>query len=324
MRNGPFGSASAHFFCAALLAATALATKLSGPAPRPQQPPQQGDAQSSILVSFNFNVRDKHDHPVENLSASQIHISSDGKEQAIESLAPVRAQPISIVFLVQQSNSRRARPRGTVFYPELQPALDCFRRLLALGASVQVAEFDNEPKAEGGFSTAASDLFDSMQKLARSEPGGASALFDSLAWASKQVAGRTGYRAIIASTDGHDNLSKLNLSESVAEVQAAKASLYIVNLSHSETIVSDKLIHNETDILAELARRTAGESQLLGDSSYGKRIFDRIAEDIMTSYNVSFRFASPRPQTELPSLKVWVDGNHLKVFAPSGDYALPH
>jgi hypothetical protein len=324
MRDGPCSPANARFFYALLLAATALGAALPGSSSKPQHSQQSGDAQSSTLINFNFNVRDNHDHPVKSLSASQIHISVEGKEQTIESLTAMPPRPISIVFLVQQSNSRRFGPHERGFYPELQPALDCFRHLLASGASVQVAKFDNEPTAEGRWAATATDLFDSMLKLARSEPGGASAFFDSLAWASKQVAQRQGFRAIIVSADGHDNLSQRTLEESVAEVQAAKASLYIVNLSNSETIVNDKLIHDETTTLTELARRAGGESQVLGYPLDAKTIFGRIADDILTSYNVTFQFVSSKPQSELRSLKVWVDGNHMKVFAPAGDYTLPH
>ncbi|HKN61029.1 MAG TPA: VWA domain-containing protein [Candidatus Acidoferrales bacterium] len=322
MRNS--SSTSSALFYGAFLVAAVLAIQLPcGPAPKRQQSSQSGEAPSTILVSFNFNVRDNHDHPIKSLSANQIHISVDGKEQTVESLIPVTPHPVSIVFLVDQSNSRRAGPRGTV-YPELQPALDCFRRLLASGASVQVAEFDNEPKPEDGFSTTASELFNSMQKLARSEPGGATALFDSVAWASKQVAQRSGYRAIIVTTDGGDNLSRLNSQESIAEVQVAKASLYFVNLSRIERVENESLIRRETNTLTELARRAGGESLILDKFLGAKAIFDRIAEDIVTSYNVSFRLDSAKPQLELRSLKVTMDGDRLKVFAPSGTYALPH
>ena len=323
MRNSSYASSSALFYSAFLVAAVLAIQPPCEPAPRRQQSSQSGEGQSAILVSFNFNVRDNHDHPIKSLSANQVHVSVDGKEQTIESLIPVSVHPISIVFLVDQSNSRRAGPHGNI-YPELQPALDCFRRLLASGASVQVAEFDNEPEPEGGFSATAPDLFNSMQELARSEPGGATALFDSLAWASKQVAQRLGYRAIIVTTDGDDNLSRLGPSDSIAEVQAAKASLYFVNLSRIERVENESLIRRETDTLTELVRRAGGESQVLDNPLGAKAIFDRIAEDIATSYNVSFRLDSAKPQLELQSLKITVDGHRLKVFAPSGNYALSH
>jgi|SRR5579872_606734 len=323
MRNSSYASSNALFYSAFLVAAVLAIQLPCEPAPKRQQPSQSGEGQSAIWVSFNFNVRDNHDHPIRSLSANQVHISVDGKEQTIESLIPVSPHPISIVFLVDQSNSRRAGLRGNI-YPELQPALDCFRRLLASGASVQVAEFDNEPKPEGGFSTTVPDLFNSMQKLARSEPGGATALFDSLAWASKQVTQRPGYRAIIVTTDGDDNLSRLGPNASIAEAQAAKASLYFVNLSRVEGVENESLIRRETNTLTELARRAGGESQILDNPLGAKAIFDRIAEDIATSYNVSFRLDSAKPQLELQSLKITVDGHRLKVFAPSGNYALPH
>jgi VWFA-related protein len=322
MRNS--FSASSALFHSAFLVAAVLAIQLPcGPAPKRQQSSRSGEALSTILVSFNFNVRDNRDHPIKSLSANQIHISIDGKEQTIESLIPVTPEPVSIVFLVDQSNSRRDSPRGTV-YPELQPAFDCFRRLLASGASVQVAEFDNEPRPEGGFTTNASELFNSVQKLARSEPGGATALFDSVAWAAKQVAQRSGYRAIIVTTDGHDNLSRLNSQESIADVQVAKASLYFVKVSPGgERVESESLIRSETNTLTELARRAGGESLILDKFHGAKAIFDRIAEDILTSYSVSLRLDSAKPLLELRSLRVTMDGDRLKVFAPSGTYALP-
>jgi len=119
-------------------------------------------------------------------------------------------------------------------------------------------------------------------------------------------------------------LSRLGPSDSIAEVQAAKASLYFVNLSRIERVENESLIRRETDTLTELVRRAGGESQVLDNPLGAKAIFDRIAEDIATSYTVSFRLDSPKPQLELESLKVTVDGDRLKVFAPSGNYALPH
>lgn len=323
MRNSSSAYSRALFYGAFLVMAVLAIKPPSGPAPKRERPSQSAEAQSSTVVSFNFNVRDKHDHSVKTLSPNQVHIFVDGKEQIIESLVPVPPQPTSIVFLDDQSNSRRTGPHGTT-YPELQPALDCFRRLLASGASIQVAEFDNEPKPEGGFVTSVPDLFNAMQKLARSQPGGATALFDSLAWASSQLAKRSGYRAIIVSTDGDDNLSRLDADASIAQAQAAKTSLYFVNVSRIGPLEDESLIRRRAKTLTDLATRVGGESQTLENPIEAKAIFDRIAEDIATSYDVSFRLDSARPQSELQSLKVAVDGDRLKVFAPSGSYALPH
>lgn len=320
MRNGSNLVGSSQFVLG--VAAAALLTLPPSSAPKPQQFVQSGNMEAAIVVNFSFNVRDNQERVVQDLSPNQMHVFVAGKEQKIESLTRVPPSPISIVFLVDQSGSRMGGSHQNI-YPELQPALDCFRPLLATGASVLVAGFNDEPMPEGGFATTAQDLFASMQVLDHRRPRGSTALFDSIAWASQQFGQRPGYRAIIVSTDGDDNMSRIKAEAFVPQVQAAKASLYFVNLAHLEHDTPQRFVRRDTNILIDTAKSVGGESLILDNPENMKAAFNRIAEDIATSYNVTFHLDSPKRVTKIHSLKITVDGDRPKIFAPSGDYALP-
>lgn len=304
------------------------ARKLSAPALAAHPASQSAQAGASIPVTLNLSVWDKQNRPVRNLDASQFHIFVAGHEQAIESLVPVPSHPISMVFLEDQSGSRIEQVGQKKSYFEMPAASRFLESLAAGGNNVTVASFAQGVKVFGPIqedpSSDPNHIDSTLVTLTHNVPHGPTALFDALSWASKQLASEPGYHAVVMVTDGIDNFSHASSNETVAIAQASKISVFFLDTIHSGNEQNRRTISGSEHNLSEAARRIGGESLFMDDARSADADFAKIAAHIATSYNVSFRFDSSKLAKELHSLKVTVDGDHLTVFSPAGDYALTH
>jgi VWFA-related protein len=116
----------------------------------------------------------------------------------------------------------------------------------------------------------------------QTEPGGMTALYDGLVRTVRDVSVRPGKKAIVAFTDGNDNISMLTGDTAIVRAKTAGVPIY--------TIAKGSDLQDETlGQLAAISRATGGMSFAIHSSSEMANVFEKVFQDVMHGYLLAFQ-----------------------------------
>jgi VWFA-related protein len=249
------------------------------------------------LVTAPFNVTDKTNRYINDLTKDDIELMEDNKPQKIFSFERQTDLPITIAMLIDISGSQEYT------LPYEKAAGERFlRRVLRPNKDIAaLVTFEHE-------SVVVQDFTSNLQKLTRAMDGvrvsvqppaiggaggtppinggsqvGWTAMYDSIYLASSDMLGReAGRRVIILLTDGQDTVSRVKLREAIERTWKNEIIVYSIGIGDP--------IHGgiDTGTLKKISAETGGRAFFPRSEEDLDKAFALIDEDLRSQYILSY------------------------------------
>ncbi len=242
---------------------------------------------------------------------------------------PGKGEAVTTVLVLDRSGSMAAPAAAGDRTPKivaLHRAAGQFVTLMRPGARTTLLPFSSTVATPRNFSDNKADLKQAIERL---KPDGETALFDAIFTAIEtlEAAKPEGKRAVVALTDGIDNVSRRRVAEVIDRAKEAKIPLHMLGLGRAKEIDADvmrrmardtggqyhhaaseeKLIQIFEDLsielhddgfdhasLTDLAAATGGKFYHARNAKDLRLYYRELAEELQTTYTVTF--PSRRPQ----------------------------
>jgi len=247
-------------------------------------PPEIAHGQQAITL--DVAVRDGSGRFVTGLRAENFEIRDDGQTRAVGELS-VEVLPVSILVLVDDSASIRARTPRDNIVPEIQASVSSFLRGLDEKDVARVGLFSEDLRVDAGFASDAEVLVNIIESM---RPSGWTHLYDAVIEALERLAPVSGRKALVLLSDGEDSRavgsgSVSTRKDTIEAVRRSDALVYTVGVkgrSHPEARGMDK------GFLRDLARQSGGLALVSGDISELDAELTLIQEDLHALYRLSY------------------------------------
>jgi Ca-activated chloride channel family protein len=228
------------------------------------------------LVEIHASVFDGRGRRMTGLAREDFEISDSGRAFAPE-IFESEESPFSLGLLIDITGSMEDA------LPLVKKA--CLDLLAELRPNdpLAVFAFHDRLAVSGEFSV---DRQQAAAAIRRLRAGGKTALFDSMARVSIQMASRKGKKALIVLTDGEDNASSLTLHSAV--LRAKREAIQIHCIAQGAALHSRKLM----DTLEAIAQATGSSVFRMEKASKIGEIFTEICRDLLSSYLLAYK---PQP-----------------------------
>jgi Ca-activated chloride channel family protein len=250
------------------------------------------------LVSVDVTAMDTEGRPVRNLRQEDFKVYSDGIEQPISFFQIEKregvARPLAIVFALDISGSMTAEE-----FVRLRTALQSFSNQLSTHPVVYaVMTFGMRVKTIQKFTSDASKLDDSLDRIARDSPNGLSThTYDAVDDAIRMLvrsAPRTREkrlmkRTVLVVTDGFPVGDTVAPQTVIERANAADVSVFVVTLpSYSRVMASSTQTPLPTPLdVSGLAELTGGRNVYANEKDYAP-LFRALAEEVSSAYVLAF------------------------------------
>jgi Ca-activated chloride channel family protein len=165
----------------------------------------------------------------------------------------------------------------------------------------------------------------SSHALNQLAPGGGTALWDAVAFASEKLATHSEAqpvaRILVVISDGEDNSSSITLKQAIARAQQGEVAVYTVSTRDDLREEPDALLGDQA--LRTLSELTGGTAFMPGSARRLNASLADLQQIIRSRYLVSYRPASFQRDGRYRTIDIDAqkDGRRLKVFARKGYYA---
>lgn len=232
-------------------------------------------------VNMLFTVSDKKGRFITNLSKEDFEITEAKKLQAITEFTAESDLPLRIGVLIDSSNSIRDR-----FRFQQEAATDFVNAVIRPGQDMgMVVSFDSSAELVTDLTGDTDVLGKAIRGL---RPGGGTALYDAVFFASKEkLMGdqpRDKFRrAIVILSDGEDNDSRYSREQALEMAQ--KADVVIYSISTNIT----RIPTDGDKVLKYFAEETGGLAFFPFKSQDLAQSFENIANELRHQYNLFYR-----------------------------------
>ncbi|MEK6287063.1 MAG: VWA domain-containing protein [Acidobacteriota bacterium] len=267
------------------------------------------------LVTVPFNVTDKKNRYINDLSKDQIDVMEDNKPQQVFSFERQTDLPITIAMLIDISGSQE-----WTLSDEVSAGKTFFRRVLRPKKDLAaVVTFEHE-------SVLVQDLTSDVEKLYRAlddvripaqsqvmqRPGstppinnsgvGSTAMFDSIYSVSSELLRReAGRRVIILVTDGADTSSSVKMREAIERTWRSEIIVYSIGIGGPMGV--------DSGTLKKIAAETGGRAFFPKNSADLDTAYAQIDEDLRSQYILAYTPANPAKDGSFRTIQVKIK-NH--------------
>ncbi len=269
-------------------------------------------------VTIFFAATD-HGKSVTDLAASDVAIRDDSRPPgAILGFRNESQLPLRLGLIVDMSESVKGRfsfeqAAATKFLQEAVVDKNDLAFVVGVNNSVLlVQDFTADPALTSR----------GVNQLA---PGGGTALWDAVAFASDKLAGRPEAgpvaRMLVVISDGEDNSSGITLKQAIARAQRGEVAVYTVSTREGLKEGTGELIGDHA--LRALSELTGGTAFMPGSLRNLNGSLADLQQVIRGRYLVSYKPAAFQPDGRYRTIDIQAqkDGRKLKVFARKGYYA---
>jgi Ca-activated chloride channel family protein len=272
-----------------------------------QDPPGLTLRVDTTLVQIPVAVTDSLNRFVLGLQKEDFHLLEDGVEQNVAHFSGEDA-PLSVGLAFDESASMDFKLRNS------QAAVAQFLKTLNPDDEAFLVEFSDTAKVSVGFTSKPSEILDA---LAKSQPGGLTAMLDAIDLAVREMKkAKNARKAIVIISDGGDNHSKYTAAQIESLVREANVQIYAMGVF--EPSLSFGLTPEEISgpkLLSEITTQTGGRAFSAAVLSDLPSVAARIAIELRNQYVLGYY---PKNQTK--------DGKYrhvdVKVTQPHGVSAL--
>jgi VWFA-related protein len=246
------------------------------------------------LVTVPFNVTDKKNHYITDLTRDELEVLEDNKPQQIFSFERQTDLPITIAMLIDVSLSEEGtlpyeREAGKRFFSRvLRPKKDLGAVISFEGEATLVQNLTSDPEK---LQRALDDVRITAQgAVARSGVGtppingdsrsGSTAIWDAVYSTSTDLLRReAGRRVVILITDGEDTSSRVNMREAIERTWRNEVIVYSIG-------IGDYRI--DSGALKKISSETGGRAFFPRNESDLDQAFTQIDEDLRTQYLLAY------------------------------------
>lgn len=305
---------------ALLLAFVAFGTKLGAqPPPRPSPtPPSLTFGVGIEMVNLTVSVTDERNRYVTDLTRRDFAVYEDGVRQNL-AIFTHENLPISMVILMDTSASMDEK------LPVAQAAAIRFVKTLRPQDRARVVQFSDRITVLQDFTSDQAALEKAIHSLRASGPTALhNALYVSLKELSKEKGqGELRRRAIVLLSDGEDTASLVTDDQVEELARQSEIGIYAISLRSSRAEDRSRLSFSQAaHLLTVLARDTGGQVYFPNSLSELDTVYDRIAEELRTQYNLGYVSDNRRRDGKWRRIVVRIpDHDDLKIRHKLGYYA---
>jgi Ca-activated chloride channel homolog len=151
------------------------------------------------------------------------------------------------------------------------------------GDSIAVYGFSDSVNELQPFTT---DKDAAKRAVLHTQPFGSTALYDAMTRVSRDLSGRDGKKVIVLFTDGDDNFSSLTKETAIAAAEGSGVPVFTI--AEGEALRRPEFLAQ----LGAISKATGGEAFTIRNTGEIRRVFEKISEDLMHGYLLSFQPAS--------------------------------
>lgn len=264
-------------------------------------------------ISVFFSAFQSNGDAVQNLLASDLTITEDGKKVTITGLELTDKDPINVVVVMDISGSMAGQKMDSA-------KLAASRFISALNSNdlVSIMSFNTNVQTEIGFTN---DFALAQKKVNLLNPvrGSGTCFYDALYNATQLTATLpSGRRAIIVLTDGVDELPNGNVCSKYLIEDVLNLAAHGVTRVPIYSIGLGNLVDNSS--LDRLARLTGGRYEFASDANKLQDLFQRVGDQLRTQYRAMYvSTAAPGPHNLV--LQATISGQQMQ---DSREFVLPN
>jgi VWFA-related protein len=303
----------------------------------------QDQSVSTLKVNVNvvqlfFNVKDKHNGLIPNLTKSDFDLVEDGKPQTIKYFTAESNLPLTLGILIDSSGSQQR-----VLDMEKEVGGQFLNEILRPKDLAFVISFDVNVELLQDYTNSSHDLRAGLNK-ARINTGGGSCggvpgigggpvpcagspkgtlLYDGVYLAGHdELANQVGRKAMIILTDGEDQGSQLNIRDAIEAAQKADSIVYVL-------LIADRGFYgvfggySGDSAMKKLAGETGGRVIEVGNKYEKlKAAFDQIAQELRSQYNIGYTPTNNKLDGSFRRVDIHPKNKDYKIQARNGYYAI--
>jgi len=273
------------------------------------------------LVAVSAVVTEKNGEPHAGLTKDDFILKQDGREQSIRYLSQGDQLPLTFVVMIDTSGSQFS------FLGDEQRACDVFFETVMGRAQDRavLVEVNREVIARSNLTNSANDLHLALYGLnSNRTERTATRLTDAIYTVSKSVLAKvTGRKAIILLSDGGENGSVVKREEAIAEAQRDNVPVYSISYSAWNGFRSPNSADPGLANLQDWSKATGGHVYEVSYSMPLKRIFENIAEELRSQYEIGYMLPADTKPGAFHKLELKTKNKQLKVQARTGFYVAP-
>jgi VWFA-related protein len=261
-------------------------------------------------VSVYAVVKDHLGHNIEGLKPEDFSVKEDGRPVEV-SLRSTPSDPVTVALALDTSGSMLPAMMDVADY-----ARTFLRGSLAPGDRTLLITFDERQHLVQPLTA---DLEHAGTQIFGAHAGGATAIWDALAYSIQQLRGVDGKRALLVFTDGLDNGSRATPSGVRELARDAGVPVYVVLMFTSSRYGDPRptaLTPREHDYV-QLAGESGGGFFRMPKKEDLPRLFAQVRDDARGEYLLSFVSKSSRPLGQARTLNIDVPRRHVVIRAPS-------
>ncbi len=256
------------------------------------------------FVELYTTVLDKQGRPVEGLQKEQFDVEEDGSRQTIARFENVEDLPIHVGILIDNSASMV----GTLGEVR-KAALGFFQQAIQPKDRAAVITFNSFPHLAVELTNDKRTLGSGLAGLV---PEGQTALYDSVMFALYYFTGIKGQRAILVLSDGRDESSRFDFSETLEYARRAGITIYSIGFRLQDLGARQKL--------SKLADETGGRSFYIQDIGELEPIYGLIQRELRSQYLIAYQSTNTEEDQDFRTVDLKVDDKSLIVKTLSGYY----
>lgn len=284
---------------------------------------QQGDKQEepvqlgTELVNVPFNVTDKKNKQITDVSRDEVQVLEDGKPQEIFSFERKLESPLTIALLIDTSGSQEL-----TIGAEREAAVRFFEKVLRADKDLAcVVSFAKEVTLEQTLTANLGSLDKALDRVrvspssgfgrggtAPTNPlAGGTSMFDAVYLASDDILrAEAGRRVIILVTDGEDTTSEYNSAAAVERAWRSEVIIYCVGIG------DPSMQRVNSGALDKLSKETGGRSFEPHSVEDLDKAFAEIENDLRQQYIVSYSPSNTNRDGTFRKIEIRLAGEQRK------------
>jgi VWFA-related protein len=285
------------------------------------------------LVNILFNVRDKHQGLVGDLSKDDFKIFEDGKEQQIKYFNRETNLPLTIGLLIDVSASQE-----NLIEIEKNAAYQFFGSVLRKQDLAFLISFGSDAELLQDYTSSPKLLRAGLNGLqVNSDVGGVgpgpvptisqprgTILYDAVYLAAAdQLKGQVGRKVLVLITDGEDQGSRYKISQAIEAAQKADAIIYGFHYVDRGFYMSQGLIFGggSDSALRQMSEDTGGHVFHIDRKMTLQQAFDELQAEMRSQYAIGYTPTNPAKDGTFRKVEIKTGNKDWKVQARKGYYA---
>ena len=229
-------------------------------------------------ITLDFIVKAKNGETILDAKQADFRVTESDKTVEITKFSsPISREyrPTTVVLVLDRSGSMKKENR----IGGLKKAVRSFLENQPQGSRVAVIAFGSEVELICPFTSDTQKIQDAVDEL---RADGNTRYYDAVTLAITLLSEETGRRAVLAMTDGEDNISlTASLETTIRKAQREGLPVHTLGLGPEDEI--------QTEALRFLAEQTRGQSFTAKQADGLRSIFEEIAKGLSQSYSLTYR-----------------------------------